>query len=247
MAHEDDERDQEFEEFTRRKERSGKVPSERNPKGAGRPSREWREFQEFLEYKKLKAEGITSRGLSEIIGGFISPGEGLGDGVPGRKSKGYLGRIAKEIFPQASKKMIKSVEKYTLPIEGAVKYTIPYMMPYLAMPVAILAGIGLWYAGEHYLIWTARGLTGEEKKEMEMKYGTRIINIELVDNKYNVTYRLLNQVLHTLVEAFRWTWEILRKYMDSEHELTVSEFVFTPRGQIGFLKFIFGNLLKRDE
>jgi len=214
MAPEDDERDQEFEEFTRRKAGSGKIPSTTNPKGAGRPSSEWERYQRFLEWEKLDNLGLTARGLPEIFAGLIGPGEGHREGDPERKSGGFVGRIVKEIFPQANKKTIESVDKFAEPIDKAAAYTLPYMMPYIGGVLGLItAGIGWWTA--ETLTKTEEGLTSAEKEYLEGQYIERIIGAKMRETPigetglWDVTYYRFPQILHSIVKGISWLFDFL--------------------------------------
>ena len=249
---EEEERERlEFEEFKRKKRGSGQAPSSTNPLGAGRPTESWRRFQQFLEWEKLQAEGLTAGRISEIFDGFRGHAARRGEGDSKGESQRYMGRIVKYIFPQANKKMIESVDKATEPIEKAAAYTLPYVVPYLAGGAGVAIMFGLWYGAE--MIPIVVKVTAKEKEEMISTKGTRILNIEETDDgKFKVIYKFLPQFLHTIKDFFQWSWTVLARFLESEHDIVYTDFInptspTAPKTAINFLSVIFKELSRRTK
>ena len=138
MASEDDERDQDFEEFRKRKKGSGHIPTERNPKGAGRPSREWSKFKEYEQFKENPTRWIA-RYMPEVFAGFGGGGAADRGGDVERKPPRIMARILELVFPKKEIEKM-NMDKIDQGIYDAAKVVGPHMLPGFVKPLGWALG-----------------------------------------------------------------------------------------------------------
>jgi len=206
-----------FDEYQRKKRGSGQVPSDRNPKAAGRPSTEWREYQEFLEYKKLRDEGVTPRGLSEILNGFIGHGEGRGEGDIERDAPKYMGRILEAIGVKEKDLEKMKVNLADEQIDGILKYILSAIKPTIGKPLGWALGVTALYMIERIPITERldKDVWDEMPSDVKEDYWDVVIEGDKVKAKRAMMY----QIAHTAVDIIKWIIDVIGGWAKEEYDV----------------------------
>ena len=213
MASEDDDRDQGFEDFTRRKKGSGHIPTERNPKGAGRPSREWSAYKEYEQFKANPTRWLA-RYMPEVFSGVGGSGAADRGGDTERKPPRIMGRIL-ELF--ATKKEVEklNMDKIDQGIYDTAKYVAPHVVPSFVKPLGWALGLSALYVAEE--IPKTDKYTSKEWAEMPQKIKDKYYHVETEGETIYATRKLMYPIVHSLVEIVLWLLEVAGSYMKEEY------------------------------
>ena len=216
----EEEREEEmgFDEYRRKKRGSGKAPSSTNPRGAGRPTKEWEEYREFLEWQRLRGEGISPRSLRGIFEEWAGPADGRSDRGGKTDRPRIVGKLLETLgWKKKDIEKIK-VDKLDKALVDTTSYLAPYIIPKLMIPIGILAGVGIWYGVE--TITLTHEFTEEEWNKLSPDQQGRFIEWEIKNGTVHAKYRPIPPILHTAKEIIEDLYSFFGQYAADEYNIT---------------------------
>ena len=203
-------------EESKREDRRNKQPTtRRNPKGAGRPSRETERERDFEEFRGNPLKWFAERNpeLFALFGDRGSKGDGKGDskGLGERVPRGVVRRVLR--FLGFTKKQIQKMNLDEIDeISADVwKEVMPHAIPKaLTLPMKI-AGFALWYLAEEKFTKTEK-FTPEHWEAVPKVLKKQYYYITEPDEEgiiWATRKRMQPQIMHTAVLILQWLINVI--------------------------------------